>query len=187
MPRSETGRGLPRQPSVGERNHGARLPELAGGLCEEMPGDGVKTADPQAAGGRLGEILDGRDPILLVIDDVWRPEQVAPFMAGGHSCRRLITTRNAGVAPRRGISTFVDAMTTEQAIALLTDGVSEVLRDLLGSPLPPAAGRWPLSLVNAAPIDQFAAGADVRQAAQWVLRRLETPVAHHRRQVDDRD
>jgi WD40 repeat protein len=161
--------------TVGERSHGARLAELAGGLCEVLSGNGVKTADPQAAGGRLGEILDARDPILLVIDDVWRPEQLAPFMIGGHSCRRLITTRNAGVAPRRGVSIFVDAMTTEQAIATLTDGVGKVPRDLLVR-LVAATGRWPLllSLVNAALIDQLDAGADVRQAVQWVLRRLET-------------
>lgn len=88
--------------TVGEHSHGARLAGLISGLCEILSGDVVKTADPQAAGGRLGELLDARGPILLVVDDVWRPEQLAPFMIGGRSCRRLITTRNAGVAPRRG-------------------------------------------------------------------------------------
>ncbi|WP_326826810.1 NB-ARC domain-containing protein [Streptosporangium sp. NBC_01756] len=160
--------------TVGEHSHGARLAGLISGLCEILSGDVVKTADPQAAGGRLGELLDARGPILLVVDDVWRPEQLAPFMIGGRSCRRLITTRNAGVAPRRGVSVLVDEMTTDQAIATLTDGVGEMPRDLLAR-LVAVTGRWPLllSLVNAALTDQLAAGATVRQAAQWVLRRLE--------------
>ncbi|MEU0477824.1 NB-ARC domain-containing protein [Streptosporangium sp. NPDC006013] len=161
--------------TVGERSHGARLAELISGLCEVLSGDVVKTTDPQAAGGRLGELLDARGPILLVVDDVWRPEQLAPLMIGGRSCRRLITTRNARVAPRRGVSVLVDEMTTEQAIATLTDGVGEVPRDLLAR-LVAATGRWPLllSLVNAALTDQIAAGAGVPQAVRWVLRRLET-------------
>ncbi|MGF7238108.1 MAG: NB-ARC domain-containing protein [Frankia sp.] len=160
--------------TIGERSHGARLAELVGGLCEVLSGEGVKTADPQAAGGRLGELLDGREPILLVVDDVWRPEQLAPFMIGGDSCRRLVTTRNAGVAPRRGVSLLVDVMTTEQATATLTEGIGEVPRDLLGR-LVAATHRWPLllSLVNAAIIDQLSAGADVRQAVRWALGRLE--------------
>lgn len=161
--------------TVGERRHGARLAELIGGLCEMLSGDGVKTADPQVAGGRLGELLDARDATLMVVDDVWRPEQLAPFMIGGRACRRLVTTRNSGVAPRRGVSVFVDVMTDDQAIAALTEGVGEVPRDLLGR-LVAATGRWPLllSLVNAALLDQLAAGADVRQAVQWVLRQLRS-------------
>ncbi|MFG2631758.1 NB-ARC domain-containing protein, partial [Streptomyces sp. NPDC048473] len=161
--------------TVGERSQGPQLAEMIGGLCEVLSGDGVKTVDPRAAGGRLGELLDARDPVLLVIDDIWRPEQLAPFMIGGRSCRRLITTRNAGIAPRQGVAILVDAMTTGQAIATLTDGVADVPRDLLAR-LIAVTGHWPLllSLVNATLTDQLAAGADVRQAVEWVLRRLET-------------
>ena len=161
--------------TVGEQRHGARLAELIGGLCEMLSGDGVKTADPQVAGGRLGELLDARDATLMVIDDVWRPEQLTPFMIGGRPCRRLITTRNSGVAPRRGVSVLVDVMTADQAIGVLTEGVGDVPRDLLGK-LVTATGRWPLllSLVNAALLDQLAAGADVRQAVRWVLQQLHS-------------
>jgi WD40 repeat protein len=166
--------------TVGERSQGPRLAEKVGGLCEVLSGEGIKTADPQAAGGRLGELLDARDPILLVIDDVWRPEQLAPFMIGGSSCRRLVTTRNTGVAPRRGVSVLVDEMTAEQAVATLTEGVGEIPGELLAQ-LVAITGRWPLllSIVNAALADQIAAGADVGQAAGWVLRQLEAggPVA----------
>jgi WD40 repeat protein len=166
--------------TVGERSQGARLAEQIGGLCEILSGESVKTADPQAAGGRLGELLDARDPILLMVDDVWRPEQLAPFLIGGRSCRRLITTRNAGVAPRRGVLVLVDEMTTEQAVMTLTDGLGEVPAGLLAR-LVAVTGHWPLllSIVNAALADQLSAGADVEQAVRWVLQRLETggPVA----------
>ena len=160
--------------TVGERSRGGRLAELVGGLCEVISGDGVKTVDPQVAGGRLGDLLDARDPILLVIDDVWRPEQLSPFMIGGRPCHRLITTRNVGVAPRRGISVLVDEMTTEEAIATLTGEVGDIPRDLLVR-LVDVTSRWPLllSLVNAAVLEQLGTGADVRQAVEWVLRRLE--------------
>lgn len=88
--------------TLGERATGARLAELIGGLCETLSGDRIRSADPQVAGGRLGELLSEREPVLLVIDDVWRPEQLAPFLIGGWSCRRLITTRNAGLTPLGG-------------------------------------------------------------------------------------
>ncbi len=160
--------------TVGERNHGAQIAELVGGLCEVLSGEPVTTANPQAAGGRLGELLDARERTLLVVDDVWRPEQLAPFMIGGKTCRRLITTRNVGVAPRTGTSVLVDAMTTEEAVATLAEGVGGIPRDLLDR-LVAGTGRWPLllSLTNATLLEQIGAGADVEQAVRWVLLQME--------------
>lgn len=160
---------------VGERSTGARLAELIGGLCETVSGERPRTADPQVAGGRLGELLSEREPVLLVIDDVWRPEQLAPFLIGGWSCRRLVTTRNAGVAPHGAVSMFVDEMTYDQAVTTLTAGVPEQPAELLGRLLD-ATGRWPLllSLVNAAFTEQLAAGGQVAEVATWILRQLET-------------
>ncbi|MER7846873.1 NB-ARC domain-containing protein, partial [Kitasatospora sp. NPDC096077] len=161
--------------TVGEHSRGARLAELVGGLCEVLSGEGVTTTDPQAAGGRLGELVDARGPVLLVVDDVWRSEQLAPFLVGGRTCRRLITTRNTGVAPRRGVSILVDAMTTEQAAAALTGGTGPLPSDLLAR-LVAVTGRWPLllSLVNGVLLERLTEGADPAQAARWVLRRLES-------------
>jgi WD40 repeat protein len=160
--------------TLGERASGARLAELIGGLCEALSGDRVRSADPQVAGGRLGELLSEREPALLVIDDVWRPEQLAPFLIGGWSGQRLITTRNAGVAPRGAVSVVVDAMTDDQAVVTLTRGLPEVPGGLLGRLLA-ATGRWPLllSLVNAAFAEQLVVGADVAEVAAWILGQLE--------------
>lgn len=160
--------------TLGERSTGARLAELIGGLCEMLSGESPRTADPQVAGGRLGELLSAREPVLLVIDDVWRPEQLSPFLIGGWSCRRVVTTRNAGVAPRGAVSVLVDAMTYDQAVATLTSGLPELPAELLGRLLD-ATGRWPLllSLVNAAFAEQLAVGADVAEVAAWILVQLE--------------
>ena len=49
-----------------------------------------------AATGRLSELLDDRD-ILLVIDDVWDAEHLKPFLQGGKHCARLVTTRKEQV------------------------------------------------------------------------------------------
>jgi WD40 repeat protein len=160
--------------TVGEQRAGADLAGVLGRLCEVLSGDRPGTADPLVAGTRLGELLDRREPILLVVDDVWTRDQLEPFLIGGSGCRRLVTTRNAGVVPRGGLSLQVDEMTPAQAAATLTAGITG---------MPPAAvkrllacaGRWPvlLGLVNAAVAGHVQAGASVEQAAGWVARRLE--------------
>ncbi|WP_424535601.1 NB-ARC domain-containing protein [Sphaerisporangium viridialbum] len=176
--------------TVGERRRDGRLAELVSGLCEVLSGEPVRTTDPLIAGGRLGSLLDAHDPILLVVDDVWTTNQLAPFMIGGGDCRRLITTRNAGVAPRGAATVLVDRMTAEQAAAALTEGVSGLPRDLL-SALVAATGRWPLllGLVNAALIEHLAAGAGVRAAVDWMLRHLAAagPAAFDRNLGDQQD
>ncbi|MFD8081616.1 NB-ARC domain-containing protein [Kitasatospora sp. NPDC059722] len=160
--------------TIGEHTRGARLAELISGLCEVLSGEGVTTTDPATAGGRLGELLDAQGPVLLVVDDVWRSDQLLPFVIGGRTCRRLVTTRNTGVAPRRGVSILVDSMTTEQAVATLTDGTGPLPTGLL-TRLVAGTGRWPLllSLVNGVLLDRLSDGADPTEAARWVLGRLE--------------
>jgi hypothetical protein len=55
---------------------GAELsdPVLAGkinDLCELLTGQHPTLTDPALAWHRLGELLDDREPTLLVVDDVW--------------------------------------------------------------------------------------------------------------------
>jgi WD40 repeat protein len=160
--------------TLGERARGAELAALIAGLCGELSAAAVTTADPMVAGGALGELLAAREPTLVVVDDVWHADQVAPFLIGGERCRRLVITRNVGVVPRDGVSVFVDRMTPAEARETLTasvDGMSEPTQDRLAA----ATGRWPvlLGLVNAALVDHVAEGADAELAAEWVCGRLE--------------
>jgi hypothetical protein len=64
--------------------------------------DGAKTA--------LGEALGNRR-FLLVIDDVWNRGDLMPFLHGGSSTTRLITTRFAGELPADVVQERVAAMT----------------------------------------------------------------------------
>ena len=58
-----------------------------------VAGEDATFTDPQLAGRRLGSLLDAGPRRLLVLDDVWEPEQLAPFTEGGKRCARLVTTR----------------------------------------------------------------------------------------------
>jgi len=73
-------------------------------------------------GAELGRLLDERDPVLLVIDDVWEQSSC------GRSLRRpllhqAVTTRIPDLLPDGGARIAVDAMSDEQARELLADGV----------------------------------------------------------------
>lgn len=72
-----------------------------------VAGEEAAFADPQLAGRRLGALLNAGPRKLLVLDDVWETEQLAPFIEGGRACARLVTTRApellAGRALRCGL------------------------------------------------------------------------------------
>ena len=111
---------------------------------------------------RLGALLDAGPRRLLVLDDVWEPEQLAPFTAGGRRCARLVTTRVPGLLGGRAVSVLVDQMSPGQARALLTSGLPPLdpalVEGLLG-----VTGRWPLllRLVSKILANAAEAGADV--------------------------
>jgi hypothetical protein len=48
-----------------------------------VAGEDATFTDPDLAGQRLGSLLDTGPRRLLVLDDVWSPEQLAPFARGG--------------------------------------------------------------------------------------------------------
>jgi hypothetical protein len=58
-----------------------------------LAGEDATFTDPELAGRKLGSLLDSGPRSLLVLDDVWEPEQLAPFAEGGRGCARLVTTR----------------------------------------------------------------------------------------------
>ena len=100
--------------------------------------------DPSMAADLLAEVI-GTRRILLVIDDVWWPDQLSPFSRGGSNCVRLVTTRIPSVLPRDHISIVIDRMTMEEALGVLSGpraaGVTSVARRQLGS-LAATLGFW---------------------------------------------
>ncbi|NEO29640.1 MAG: hypothetical protein F6K36_04155 [Symploca sp. SIO3C6] len=56
---------------------------------------------------------------LLVVDDVWNPEDVEPFRIGGSKCRVLVTTREAQLL---GVTRYdLNVMSPQQALTLLAE------------------------------------------------------------------
>ena len=110
-----------------------------------VAGEDATFTDPELAGRRLGSLLDAGPPKLLVLDDVWEPEQLAPFSEGGKRCARLVTTRVPELLTARGVAVRVDQMSQEQARALLTAGLPH-LEPTVVQGLLTVTGRWPLLL-----------------------------------------
>ncbi|MBW8805801.1 MAG: hypothetical protein JF587_18420, partial [Catenulisporales bacterium] len=149
-----------------------------------ITGDETAFDDPEMAGAHLGRLLAARPRTLLVLDDVWEAEQLAPFLIGARErCVRLVTTRIPGVLPADAERIEVDRMSPQQARRVL-------LRDLPTLPAPvvaellEATGGWALLLRLA---NQYIAKAirrgdtpDVAASGLWEALRQAGPAA-----VDD--
>lgn len=92
----------------------------------------------------LRELLADRD-ILMVIDDVWDPAHLEPFLQGGPYCARLITTRNLDSLPERCRDVKVDSMQSIEAVRLLGAGLTEDTESQITA-LAERVGNWPLLL-----------------------------------------
>jgi hypothetical protein len=130
-----------------------------------------------AAATALGEALGDRR-ILLIVDDVWREQDLRPFMQGGASTTRLVTTRNDSVLPSSTIRQTVDAMWGDEALSLLATGLpaDQILalrRDLTA--LASRLGKWALllKLVNAFLDRAVERGQALPLAIAGVNRRLD--------------
>ncbi|MFF0740162.1 NB-ARC domain-containing protein [Streptomyces sp. NPDC004111] len=131
--------------------------------------------DPEQAGDHLGRLLAERPRTLMVIDDVWEPEQLEPFLRGARDqCVRLVTTRVPAVLPSGTSRVTVDRMSPAQARAVLTHDLRPAPPNDMVNALLKQTGRWALLLrmVNQVVVAQAATGADVREAARHVLDRL---------------
>jgi WD40 repeat protein len=70
----------------------------------------------------LGEAFGDRR-MLLVIDDAWRAADLRPLLQGGRNVSRLITTRLDRILPADAVQEPVNAMTADEAFALLSWGL----------------------------------------------------------------
>ena len=100
--------------------------------------------DLEAAGAKLREILNGRR-VLVVLDDVWSPADVAPFRGLGNGSAVLITTRDRQTLPANSIPVDVDAMAPREAVSLLRSELPKG-QDREFALLAAQLGEWPLLL-----------------------------------------
>ncbi|GAB4054913.1 hypothetical protein GCM10028775_47270 [Catellatospora paridis] len=133
--------------TVGEDVKGADLANKINDLCEVLTGIRPGYTDPDRAGQHLGQLLDRSGRVLIVIDDVWRAEQLRPFLHAGRRATRLVTTRRPDVLPpsARARGVRVDELESAQARSILAAGLPPI-----GGPemarLLRLTGRWPLLL-----------------------------------------
>jgi len=147
-------------------------------LIETLTGvrPGFQTVDAAAAalGGALGDLR-----ILMIVDDAWREQDLRPFLQGGPSATRLITTRLSRVLPSNVFRQPVDAMKGDEARELLSSGLQkeevvaqpQVLSDLAGR-----LGEWAqlLKIVNGFLRDRVVnARQPVSEAIAGVNKRLD--------------
>jgi hypothetical protein len=117
-------------------------------LVEILSGKRPGLENINGAAAKLGEALGDRR-ILMVVDDAWREQHLRPFLQGGASTTRLVTTRDDNILPTYATRQIVDAMQAEEALALLAAGlpadqVRAAYREL--SALATRVGEWALLL-----------------------------------------
>lgn len=159
--------------TVGQEVHGADLAVRINDLAFALSGQRPAISDPDTAGAELGRLLNEREPVLLVIDDVWDDGQLRPFRFGGQTCTRLVTTRVPELLPRNAPRIPVDAMSADQARQLVAAEVGGLAADAADR-LATLAGRWPvlLNLVNGGLRRRVAGGQPPHRAAHEIARRL---------------
>jgi len=144
-------------------------------LIYALTGEKSDAPTLDSAIGRLVDLLADRD-MLLVLDDVWHEADLRPFLQGGRRCARLITTRYPNRLPPNTFEVVVDAMTAEEAVALLTRYLPH-----LSEPFPFSAeklinrlGKWPLllRLANSVLRTQMNLGKSFPDAVDYAHRAL---------------
>ncbi len=146
-------------------------------LVEILSGDRPGLENLNAATAKLSEAL-GHRRILLIVDDAWRERDLRPFLQGGNSTTRLITTRRDDILPHIALRQAVDAMQDPEALALLAGGLPQeeiaTQRDQLGK-LAARLGEWALllKLVNGFLRDRVTKKQPLAQAIAGVNQRLD--------------
>ena len=114
-------------------------------LIETLSGQRPNFSDVNAAAARLRELLSDRD-VLLVVDDLWNPAHLTPFLPPDGEGTCLITTRIVDTLPPGTNRVDVDAMRSDEAVGMLrAGGLDGITRDKLQD-LAARLGEWPLLL-----------------------------------------
>ncbi|HXW28795.1 MAG TPA: NB-ARC domain-containing protein [Xanthobacteraceae bacterium] len=130
---------------LGERPE--KLLSIVSDLIEILTCDRPGLENLNTAAAKLGEALGDRR-ILLIVDDVWREQDLRPFRRGGRNTTRLVTTRMDDVLPIETVRHPVDAMQGQEALTLLASGLptNDAGERLELSKLAARLGEWALLL-----------------------------------------
>jgi WD40 repeat protein len=142
---------------------------LQGDLAAYMAGEAKAYATVNEAREQLRQLFDGK-ACLLVLDDLWRPQDAEPFDVLGPRSRLLVTTRDADLLVALGARELpLDVLSEELALELLASWSGQAWETL------PAASRKVAESCGYLPLALALAGARVQGGARWddVLSALE--------------
>lgn len=153
-------------------------------LYAALTGERPAFVDEEDAAYHLSERLDGLR-CLVVIDDVWNPAHLSPFLRGGKSSSRLITTRFFDVASEAELIEVAE-MTEDQSVHMLTQRADIAAADPepVGD-LAERLDRWPLllELAGSALASRIKRGDTFENALRYVDQKLDkhgvTAFDHH--------
>jgi WD40 repeat protein/DNA polymerase III delta prime subunit len=156
------------------------LTKLYAALTDERPA----FVDVEDAAYHLADRLSGLN-CLLVIDDVWNPAHLAPFLRGGDGVSRLVTTRFFDVAADMD-RIDVGEMTLDQSEMMLTQRFRDLQIDRASvRELADRLDRWPLllELAGSALANRIKRGDTPANALVYITRKLDkhgvTAFDHH--------
>lgn len=146
------------------------LGKLYAGLTGERP----QFKDAEDASQALAEKLEYKN-CLIVIDDVWEPAHLEPFLRGGGGCSRLITSRQREVTGDT-VRVEVDEMKSDEAVAMLTARLDPKPTDL--TPIRIFAhrlGEWPLllKLAGSTLLERIKRGDTSERAIDYLSKALD--------------
>ncbi|MFQ3648157.1 MAG: NB-ARC domain-containing protein, partial [Anaerolinea sp.] len=160
--------------------------QKASGLYRQLTGKDIVFVDLNDASNGIREALGDRK-CLLVIDDLWKYEDLIPFIHDKSRCTYLITTRNVNELPINVQKVTIDRMKPEESVALLRTHLPQDSEAHLFDDLAKKLCHYPLllTLVNRQIIQSIRNwNYDLSGAINFVTRRLEV---HGLTDFDDRD
>ena len=127
---------------------------------QQLGGDGLFTSEHEGQQ-KLKELLINK-AVLLVIDDVWRRQDVDALNVLGARCRALITTRDAGLLTSiGGTHHLLQLLTDDEALRLLAVAVGLAPADL------PIDARDMLAECGRLPLAIALAGGMAKSGISW--------------------
>ena len=164
--------------AIGETATGAELARRVNDLVERLTGARPSLSDPEQAGFRLGEALDAHEGGSAGPRTTSGPRATWPFLLGGHSYHRLITTRNRLSSPaasrtcREDDAPAGDCTPDPRPCSIPSSVTDELVR---------LNFQWPVSLelTNQAVHRAARQEADIAVAARHIAARLRTAGPRH--------
>jgi hypothetical protein len=154
----------------GQERRGAALAATISELCRRLGAAPADARGPEAAGRSLAALLSARASTLVVLDDVWFADQLAPFLdVDAGQARYLVTTRIASLLPDDATAVRLDQLDPDQARAVLGHGLPDLPADTVGRLLA-LTGGWALAVkaANSALRVAVRDGRDLAGTAVWL-------------------